>query len=92
MAAAIKLIERAKAMTVQDLIDSLEDVRDKSAPVFMQSNYGDHCGTQQLLPVDTVEQTTELGVDETAYSGSGLARQVIEGRDDVGDFDVVVLL
>ena len=93
MSNLIRKIEMAGVMSVQDLIDTLEDIDDKDASVFISCDYGDRSHTQQLLAVETVEETTELGIDESCYSHTGLARgpEAVAGLDD-GELDVVILV
>ena len=71
------------ATTVQDLIDELSHM-DPTALVVVQSNYGDHCRTQQLTAVENVDEfdPESMRVYETAYSNSGLAIDEREYGDE----------
>jgi hypothetical protein len=66
-----------KAMTVGELIERLGDF-DAALPVGFACDYGDHCHTEQFLPVEMVEANDETDygpkyLTESAYSHSGLA-------------------
>lgn len=72
-----------QAVTVQWLLDELSHMP-PDARVMFSCDYGDHCHTEQLLPVGN---TTEFDPDEqkiykTAYSNSGLAVSDIDEEDD----------
>jgi hypothetical protein len=78
-------------MTVQELIDELEGMNPEAIVVF-GSDYGDHCHTEQALPVRCVD---EIGpdevIEESAYSNS---RRAIKHDTDVAgtrEQDVVIL-
>ena len=89
----VGMIERSAVMTVRDLREMLDGFED-NAPVFVQTDYGDHCHTQQLLPIETVEDTNENGIEKTAYSISGIARRddPLDDDDDDTECNVVVLV
>ena len=98
-----KQVERIlnRGLTVAELLDVLESCNPDARVVFV-CDYGDHCHTQQALPVGEAE---ELHHDydelrESAYSQSGLALCERRRDDDDEDdepghggqnFDVVVL-
>ena len=78
------------SITVGQLIEMLndlvrmegEDVLEKE--IFATSDYGDHCHTMQLVPLD---EPTIVTATRSAYSDSGWA---VGDEDDDGD-SVVVL-
>ena len=75
------------AMTVSDLIEELKNY-DEDALVFFGTDYGDHCHTEQALPVQIVGgMETSNGypatVEKSAYSHSGLAVKEF----DPGDYE-----
>ena len=86
----------ANAMTVRQLIKALAD-EDPDAYVLFTCDYGDHCHTQQALPVKVVEdmQPDTERIEESAYSQSGLALAELDDEDDeLEDYDgpAVVIL
>jgi len=70
-------------MTVRDLMEELEGMDPDSAVVFT-CDYGDHCHTQQALPVESVDQVYGSDFRESAYSKSGIAI-VQDDREDYGE-------
>lgn len=62
------MAKNLRSITVEELIALLQD-QDPEARVIFSTDYGDHCHTEQALPlrgeVDTVTVT------ESAYSNSG---------------------
>jgi hypothetical protein len=81
-------IERilGRAMKVSDLIAFLQENCDEDAPVLFVSDYGDHCHTQQALPLADVwmlgDNDDGEHLEESAYSNSGIA---VETYDEDGD-------
>lgn len=73
-----------RAMTAKQLIEQLEDM-DPEAAVFFVCDYGDHCHTEQALPVKDVEEVTESALEESAYSNSGVAMRRDDDEDGVED-------
>lgn len=67
------------AITVADLISTLEGM-DPETVVLFACDYGDHCHTQQALPVTNVEGMRVADITESAYSQSGL--QLVESDDE----------
>ena len=66
-----------RGMTVSDLIDELRNY-DQDDLVVFGCDYGDHCHTEQALPIQEVGQVRPadgVRVVESAYSHSGLAIQ-----------------
>lgn len=65
------------------------------AVVCFACDYGDYHHTQQLLPVETVDETQcDEALVESAYSRSGLAVEEIDFEDDDDDLpgrNVVIL-
>ena len=59
-----------KTITVAELIAILQD-EDPDARVIFSTDYGDHCHTQQALPLRG--RTCEVLVRESGYSTSGFA-------------------
>ena len=66
-----------RTRTVAELIEELEQF-DKDALVMFVCDYGDHCHTQQALPVREVEEYTTRDLRDSAYSQSRIA---LEPRD-----------
>lgn len=74
-------------ITVRELIDRLGD-EDPDARVVFGADYGDHCHTEQALPIrGYVEAAT---ITPSAYSGSGYAIGEPDD-DDVDDATYVVI-
>ena len=76
-----KNVERKlkQGLSVADLIAELESMP-QDAQVVFACDYGDHCHTQQALPVERCEEMNGgEALVESAYSKSGLA---IEDLDD----------
>lgn len=67
-----------EAMTVQDLIDFLEDIEDKSLPVVFTYNYGDYWKTQVAQPIS---EPQEGMVDYSDYHNM---LKVVSDIDDEG--------
>jgi hypothetical protein len=80
------LIERRldSALTVAHLIAELESLP-PDAPVVFVCDYGDHCHTQQVLPVTVVESMPPAGVGESGYSHSGIALRKIDENEEFED-------
>ena len=83
-----------QSMTVAELISVLQQCPDEDAPVVFQSDYGDHCHTQQLSTFKTVvpHDSTEEYIYEAAYSSSGLAVKELDYEDavDEDEEDIVI--
>ncbi len=71
---------RQHAWTVGDLIRELSDF-DENSPVVFACDYGDHCHTEQALPIEQAEALPAHRFSDTAYSNSG----VRISRDDDED-------
>jgi len=72
-------------LTVEELINRLEQVEDKSLPVVSVVNYGDRCNTMQAVAVGELEESTLV---TSAYSTSGYAVK----EDVPADEDTAVLV
>lgn len=73
---------RGSGMTVEDLISQLQDC-DPDAIVLFCCDYGDHCHTQQALPVSEVSAIAPHEyISESAYSQSGLSLEEMDDQDD----------
>lgn len=73
------------AMTVADLIEALQNC-DPDAVVVFGCDYGDHCHTEQALPVSTVDELDSSEVlTDSGYSNSGVAIHSLDDEDTVGD-------
>lgn len=70
-------------LTVRELREALEDEED-DAHVVLVADYGDHCHTQQALPIMDVTVTK---MKESGYSASGWAVLDAESRYDEDDED-----
>jgi hypothetical protein len=70
------------SMTVSDLKEMLDEMPD-NAVVLFACDYGDYCHTMQALPVNRADllALSDLRLDETSYSRSGLAVSEIEDDD-----------
>lgn len=64
--------ELQRAKTVGDLIAELEGLPEDT-PVLFCCDYGDHCHTQQALPVHEIEVVPANRLGESGYSQSGIA-------------------
>jgi len=84
----IKNSKLCHALTVEQLIEALQDQNPDSVVVFA-CDYGDHCHTKQALPVESVEKLYDQ-IKESGYSQSGLAI-CEEDSEDFGDQHIVVL-
>jgi hypothetical protein len=75
------------AMTVGQLRKELEGLPDDAVVLYV-CDYGDHCHTQQALPISEI---ADLGCDErieeSAYSSSGLCLLTINDEDEDDDED-----
>lgn len=60
-------------LTVSDLMDTLKGMDDDAIVLFV-CDYGDHCHTQQALPINDVEQSDTMNLYSSAYSKSGIAK------------------
>lgn len=70
------------ALTVRELIECLENLPD-NAVVLFTCDYGDHCHTEQALPVSHVDQLSEPDtIVESGYSHSGLKVRRPDGNGD----------
>jgi hypothetical protein len=70
------------AMTVQDLINAIEDCP-RDAKVLFTCDYGDYSHTQQALPVEDANILDERQrLVESAYSHSDMAVESIDEDDD----------
>jgi len=67
--------------TVGDLIRELQDF-DPDSKVVFGIDYGDHCHTEQALPIEQAEAIPASRLSDTAYSNSGVC---IRDEDDAGD-------
>lgn len=67
-----------ESVTVGELRAMLEDHDEESLVVFI-CDYGDHCHTQQALPIKSAEQLSSDDFRTSGYSQSGIA--MIEERD-----------
>ncbi|MFA5376304.1 MAG: hypothetical protein WC455_11220 [Dehalococcoidia bacterium] len=93
MADMTKILRKLQdGLTVADLIDELRNY-DENALVLFACDYGDHCHTQQALPIRTVDEY-HLGVlEESAYSHSGVSfREPDERDEDCPDMDRSVII
>jgi len=71
-----------QALTVRDLIEELEALNPDAKVVFA-CDYGDHCHTQQALPVTNVRVIEDDEyLSESAYSQSGMALRERDEDDD----------
>lgn len=70
------------ALTVGELITELQRLPADSVPVFV-CDYGDHCHTQQALPVRSVRapENAEYLADCPGYSQSGVALRERDEED-----------
>jgi len=82
----------SNAMTVEDLIEFLQQYDPKSKVVFT-SDYGDICHTQQCHAVQMVGDLDEMGgvLKESAYSNSGVALEEAEYIEECDEIEVVVI-
>lgn len=98
-----KKVERIlnRGLTVADLIEALQQ-QDPEARVVFACDYGDHCHTEQALPVSECDQLYDDShfLDDSAYSQSGIAIREFDTDDETGEpeidveakhFNVVVL-
>lgn len=70
-----------RGLTVEELIGELQELP-KDAKVVFVCDYGDHCHTQQALPVEEIcelDYGTDC-LDTSAYSQSGVRHRT--GHDD----------
>lgn len=74
--------ELSRAWTVADLRTELEGLPEDT-PVLFVCDYGDHCHTQQALPVRGIEVVQASRLSESGYSQSGIALSC-EEEDDSG--------
>ena len=83
------------ALTVADLIESLQAIEDQDAVVVFGCDYGDHGHTEQALPVTVVEELShEESISESTYSNSGLSinsRREGDRPSEPCGFNIVVL-
>ncbi|RJQ30290.1 hypothetical protein C4565_00465 [Candidatus Parcubacteria bacterium] len=77
------------ALTVEKLIQLLSEMNPELKVAFV-CDYGDHCHTQQVLPIQEVDSVVESGIKETAYSTSGLGLCRNESEEEIGN-DVILL-
>jgi hypothetical protein len=69
-----------RAMSARQMIEEIkEQVDDLDAPVVLVSNYGDHHGTMQALPLMSVSLVDSVKFCESGYSQSGVA--ICDGED-----------
>ena len=79
-------------LTVGELIDELRNY-DNEAKVVFACDYGDHCHTQQALPVVTVDEYPIDVLEESAYSHSGVSfREPDERDEDAPDITQTVII
>lgn len=64
--------ELNRAMTAAELITELEGLPEDT-PVLFCCDYGDHCHTQQALPIQQIEVVSASRLGESGYSQSGIA-------------------
>lgn len=62
----------ASCITVGDLISELEQY-DRELPVILTADYGDHCHTEQALPLLSISESAGCTLKESGYSKSGVA-------------------
>jgi hypothetical protein len=74
-----------EAVTVGELRAMLEDHDEESLVVFI-CDYGDHCHTQQALPIKVAEQFSSDDFRTSGYSQSGIA-MIEEMHESVKDYD-----
>ena len=77
------------ALTVEGFIQILSGMNPEARVAFV-CDYGDHCHTQQVLPVQEIETLHESDIKETAYSASALGLTREEPEENEGD-EVIIL-
>lgn len=74
-----------KALTVSELIDELRCFPPDATVVF-GTDYGDHCHTEQALPVTTIDELDAREVlTESGYSKSGVAIESLRDEDSASN-------
>ena len=58
-----------RAITVQELIEELRNMPE-DAKVFFTADYGDHCHTDQALPVRSLDEHDSSALSDSGYSQS----------------------
>jgi hypothetical protein len=75
------------ALTVGELITELQGYPE-DAPVLFVTDYGDHCHTQQALPIEAIEEWPISTIGTSGYSHSGIAFNEPDEDEEPDDGEV----